>query len=149
MSINKVILSGNVGKDPKITTFNDGGSVVQFSLATTDKGYKTKDGRDIPDRTEWHNIVVNRNGLTTLAGQYIKKGDRVTIIGKLRYRTYNDDNGMQRAITEVYADEIEIAPKPMQQAPAPAPEYEPKNDYDKQADAFFKQYTDGDMPSGM
>lgn len=123
MSINKAILTGNVGKDPKVTTFPDGGSVVQFSIATTDKGYKTQDGHEIPDRTEWHNIVVNRKGLITLAGQYIHKGDRITVVGKLRYRTFLDAVGIQRAITEIYAEEIELAAKPVQQALAPAPEY--------------------------
>lgn len=61
--MNKCILKGNVGQDPRITTFQDGGKVAQFTLATTERGFTTKDGRQIPDETQWHNIVVKRTGL--------------------------------------------------------------------------------------
>ncbi len=124
MGINKIFLTGHAGKDPKVTTFDNGGTVVQFSLATTDKGYKTQDGKEIPDRTEWHNIVVNRKGLATLASQYVHKGDRITVVGKLRYRAYEDENHVTKTIAEVYAEELEIATKQAKQdAPAPQPEF--------------------------
>ena len=72
MSVNKVILMGNVGKDPDVKTFDNGGVVAQFPLATTKRGFKTKDGKEVPERTEWHNIVLS-NGLAKVAEQYVKK----------------------------------------------------------------------------
>ena len=101
MSVNKVILMGHVGKDPEVRAFEDGGVTAQFSLATTKRGFKTKDGREIPERTEWHNIVLS-NGLAKAAEQYVKKGDKLYIEGELRTRSYEDDNGVKHYITEVY-----------------------------------------------
>ena len=83
MSINKVILIGNVGKDPDVKRFDRGGLVAQFSMATTKKGYKRDDGREIPDRTEWHNIVL-QGKLAEVAEKYVHKGDRLYIEGELR-----------------------------------------------------------------
>lgn len=107
MSINKVTLLGNVGKDPEVKTFSNGGTVAQFTMATTKKGYKTKDGKEIPDRTEWHNIVL-QNGLAKVAEQYVKKGDKLYIEGELRTRSYDDNNGVKHYITEVYVSEMEM-----------------------------------------
>lgn len=138
--INKVFLCGNVGQDPRITTFDNGGKVAQFSLATTEKGFKTQDGKDIPDRTYWHNIVVNRKGLNTLVEKYIRKGDKLALIGELRYRTWQDKNGDDRTIAEVYVEELEICTHhEKEKAPAPEPEFNPgapvekasPDDYDK------------------
>ena len=72
--MNIVILKGNVGQDPKITTFDNGGKVAQFTLATTERGYKKQDGAEVPDKTDWHNIVVRRSGLAGICEQYVKKG---------------------------------------------------------------------------
>ena len=91
--MNKDILKGNVGQDPKITTFQDGGKVAQFTLATTERGYKTSDGREIPDETQWHNIVVRRTGLAGVCEQYVKKGTPLLIMGKIQTRTYEDNSG--------------------------------------------------------
>lgn len=107
MSVNKVILMGNVGKDPQITQFENGGVVAQFTLATTKKGFTTKNGNQIPERTEWHNIVLP-NGLAKVAEQYVKKGDKLYIEGELRTRSYEDNNGVKRYITEVYATNMEM-----------------------------------------
>ena len=73
MSVNKVILMGHTGKAPDFREFDNGGCVATFSLATTKRGYTTKDGRQIPERTEWHNVVL-QNGLAKVANQYVKKG---------------------------------------------------------------------------
>ena len=81
--MNKVFLKGNVGQDPKITTFQDGGKVAQFSLATTERGFTTRDGKQIPDVTDWHNIVVKRTGLAGVCEQFVKKGTPQPIIDKL------------------------------------------------------------------
>lgn len=129
MSVNKVILMGNVGKDPQITQFGNGGVTAQFTLATTDRAFKNKDGKEIPEHTEWHNIVL-QNGLAKVAEQYVKKGDKLYIEGKLKTRSYDDSNGVKRYITEVYGTNMEmLTPKKDGQstggqsssAPAPSP----------------------------
>jgi single-strand DNA-binding protein len=96
--------------------------VAQLQLATTKKGFTTKEGKTIPDHTEWHNIVLT-NGLAKIASQYIKKGDKLYIEGELRTRSYDDKNGVKHFITEVYGDKLELlTPKQnnvQQNAPAP------------------------------
>lgn len=88
--MNKVILRGNVGQDPTITYFDNGGKVAQFTLATTERGHKTKDGREIPDVTDWHNIVVRQAGLAGVVEQYVKKGTPLLVCGKVRTREWAD-----------------------------------------------------------
>ena len=107
MSVNKVILVGNVGKDPDVRYFDNGNAVVNFTLATTERGYTTANGIQVPDKTEWHNIVCWR-GLAKVAEQFIKKGSQVYIEGKIRSRSYDDQNGVKRYITEIYADNLEL-----------------------------------------
>lgn len=107
MSVNKVILMGNVGKDPECKDFDNGGSVAQFTLATTDRAFKTGNGIEVPERTEWHNIVL-QNGLAKVAKEYVKKGDKLYIEGKIRTRSYEDNNGVKRYITEVYGFNMEM-----------------------------------------
>lgn len=107
MSVNKVILMGYVGKDPKYKEFDKGGSVAQFTLATTDRAFKTANGTEVPERTEWHNIVL-QNGLAKIAKEYVKKSDKLYIEGKIRTRSYEDDNGVKRYITEVYGTNMEM-----------------------------------------
>lgn len=124
--MNKVFLKGNVGQDPKITNFQDGGKVAQFTLATTERGFKTADGREIPDETQWHNIVVKRTGLAGVCEQFVKKGTPLLIVGKIQTRSYQDNAGQTRYVTEIVVEEMELlgAKKP-EQAPAPQPEYRP------------------------
>ena len=107
MSVNKVILVGNVGKDPDVKYFDNGSAVANFTLATTERGYTAANGTQIPDRTEWHNIVCWR-GLAKVAEQFVKKGTQVYIEGKIRSRTYDDANGVKRYINEIYADNLEL-----------------------------------------
>lgn len=107
MSVNKVILIGNVGKDPDVKYFDNGSVVANFTLATTERGYTAANGTQIPDRTEWHNIVCWR-GLAKVAEQFIKKGSQVYIEGKIRSRTYDDANGVKRFVIEIYADNMEL-----------------------------------------
>ena len=123
--MNKCILKGNVGQDPRITNFDNGGKVAQFTLATTERGFKTRDGREIPDVTDWHNIVVKQTGLAGVCEQYVKKGTPLLIVGKIRTRDYRDESGNTRYITEIVVDEMELLGKKPEQAPAPAPEYTP------------------------
>ena len=127
--MNKVILKGNVGQDARITSFADGGKVAQFTLATTERGFKTRDGKDIPDVTDWHNIVVKRNGLAGVCEQYVKKGTPLLIVGKIRTRSYEDSAGTTRNITEIIAEEMELLGQKREQAPAPEPDnYQPIED---------------------
>ena len=107
MAINKVILIGNLGKDPDVRYFDNGNAVASFSLATTEKGYTAQNGTQVPDRTEWHNIVCWRC-LAKVAEQYVKKGTQVYIEGKIRSRSYDDANGVKRYVTEIYADNLQL-----------------------------------------
>lgn len=107
MSVNKVILIGNVGKDPDIRYFDNGSAVVNFPLATTERGYTAANGTQIPDRTEWHNVVCWR-GLAKVAEQFVKKGTQLFVEGKIRTRSYDDQNGIKRYVVEIYADNIEL-----------------------------------------
>ena len=100
MSVNKVILIGNVGKDPDIRYLDNNVCVASFTLATTERGYTTSAGIQIPDKTEWHNIVLWR-GLAKITEQYVKKGTQVYIEGKLRTRSWDDQNGIRRYTTEI------------------------------------------------
>ncbi len=109
MSINKVILVGNVGQDPEIRYIDSNVAVANFSLATTERGYKTQGGKEIPDRTEWHNIVAWR-GLATLAENYIRKGTQLYVEGKIRTRSWEKD-GVKRYTTEIFADTIQLLGK--------------------------------------
>ena len=124
--MNKVILKGNVGQDPRITDFENGGKVAQFTLATTERGFKTQDGRDIPEQTTWHNIVVKRTGLAGVCEQYVKKGTPLLIEGKLQVREYTDNSGTTRYVTEIVVEEMELlGGQKREQAPAPLPDYTP------------------------
>jgi len=107
MSVNKVILIGNVGKDPDVKYFDNGSVVANFTLATTERGYTAANGTQIPDRTEWHNIVCWR-GLAKVAEQFVRRGGMVYIEGKIRSRTYDDASGMKRYVNEIYVDNLEL-----------------------------------------
>lgn len=114
MSINKVIILGILGHDVSYREF-DNGQVAQFSVATTKKAHKTKDGKDIPERTEWHNIVL-AGGLAKVAKDYLKKGDKVYIEGEIRTRKYTNQQGEEKSIVEIVGTSMELlSPKPKQQ----------------------------------
>ena len=101
--INKVILVGNLGKDPEVRHLEGGSSVANFTLATNEY-YRDKQGTRI-ERTEWHNIAAWR-GLAEMAEKYLKKGQQVYVEGKIRTRQYQDKDNQTRYITEIIADEI-------------------------------------------
>ena len=107
MSINKVILIGNVGRDPDIRYTAPGQAVASFSLATTERGYTAANGTQVPDRTEWHSIVMwGKNA--EIAERYIRKGSQLYIEGKLRTRTWEDKNQIKRKVTEIYVDTFDF-----------------------------------------
>ena len=107
MSINKVILIGNVGRDPEIRYTAPGQAVASFSLATTERGHTAANGTQVPDRTEWHSIVMwGKNA--EIAERYIRKGSQLYIEGKLRTRTWEDKNQIKRQVTEIYVDTFDF-----------------------------------------
>ncbi len=105
MSINKVILVGNVGKDPEVRHLDSGVAVANFPLATTEN-YTAKNG-DKVSTTEWHNIVCWR-GLADVAEKYVTKGRQLYIEGKIRTRAWDDKDGNKRYTTEVIADALQL-----------------------------------------
>ncbi len=108
MSLNKVMLIGNVGKDPLIRHNENGGTSANFSVATTEK-YKDRNGV-LQEQTEWHNVVCWR-GIAETVEKFVKKGSLVFIEGKLRYRDWKDQNGQERYTTEILATTINLLGK--------------------------------------
>lgn len=107
MSLNKVILIGNVGRDPDVRYFDSGAAVANFPLATSERGYTLANGTVVPERTEWHNIVVRRD-LVPFVEKWVRKGSGVYVEGKIRTRNYDDQSGNKRYVTEIHADRIEF-----------------------------------------
>ncbi|MGE4493172.1 MAG: single-stranded DNA-binding protein, partial [Syntrophotalea sp.] len=105
MSVNKVILVGNLGKDPELRYTASGTAVANFSLATTER-FKDRDGNS-QEKTEWHNIVAWRQ-LAEICGKYLTKGRQVYIEGKIQTRSYEDRDGNKRYITEIVADQMQM-----------------------------------------
>ena len=107
MSVNKVILIGNVGRDPEVRYLDSGIAVASLPLATTDRAYTLANGTQVPERTEWHNLVLWR-GLAETAEKYVHKGDKLYVEGKIRTRSYDDQTGAKRYVTEVFVDSMEM-----------------------------------------
>lgn len=125
--MNKVMLIGNVGKEPDVKYYDADQAVAQFPLATTERGYVLQNGTRVPDRTDWHNIVMWGN-LAKIAEKYVHKGDKLYIEGRIRYRYYDDKKGQRRFVTEIYADNMELltSRQAQQQQPAVAEAEQPK-----------------------
>ncbi len=103
-SVNKVILIGNLGKDPEVRHLENGAAVANFSIATSENYKDRKTGEKV-SQTEWHNIVAWR-GLAEIAEKYLKKGAKVYIEGKLKTRTWQDKDGNNRYSTEIITDNL-------------------------------------------
>jgi len=99
-SVNKVILVGNLGKDPESRTFANGGKVVSFSLATSES-WKDRSSGERKEKTEWHNISIFSEGLARVAEQYLKKGSKVYLEGQLETRKWQDQSGNDRYTTDI------------------------------------------------
>lgn len=108
MSVNKVILVGNVGKDPDTRYLEGGTAVCSFPLATSET-YRNRDGERISN-TEWHNIVLWR-GLAEVAEKYVKKGSQLYIEGRIRTRSWDDRDGNKRYTTEIVGDNMQMLGK--------------------------------------
>jgi single-strand DNA-binding protein len=109
-SLNKVMLIGNLGKDPEVRAIPSGAKVANFSIATTDS-YTDKNTNQKVEKTEWHNIVMWR-GLAEIAEKYLRKGSQVYIEGRLQTRSWDDQNGQKRYTTEVIADQMQMLGSP-------------------------------------
>lgn len=119
--MNKCILKGNCGQDPRITKFENDGKVAQFSLATSER-YVDRNN-EVHEKTNWHNIVVKKKGLAGVCEEYVKKGTPLLIVGKIETRDYTDGAGIKRYVTEIIVDELELlGGNRREEAPAPAPE---------------------------
>lgn len=109
--MNKVMLIGNVGREPDVRYYDRDQAVAMFPLATTERGYTLQNGTQVPDRTEWHNIVLYR-GLAKVAESYVHKGDKLYVEGKIHTRAYDDKTGAKRYVVEIIADNMEmLSPK--------------------------------------
>jgi len=104
--VNKVILIGNLGKDPEVRYSPNGGAVTTITLATSES-WKDKNTGEQVDKTEWHRVVFFRR-LAEVAGEYLKKGSKVFIEGKLQTRKWQDQNGQDRYTTEIVANEMQM-----------------------------------------
>jgi len=105
--MNKVMLIGNVGADPVVRYVEEGVAVARLRLATTERGYTLQNGTQVPDRTEWHQVILWRK-LAEIVEKYVHKGDKLYIEGRLRYSTYDDKQGQRRYVTEIWADNMEM-----------------------------------------
>lgn len=120
--MNKVMLIGNVGKDPDVHYFDADQAVAKVPLATSERGYTLKNGTQVPERTDWHNLLFYRQ-LAKVVEQYVHKGDKLYIEGRLRYSSYDDQEGKRRYVTEILVDNMEmLSPKGNQ--PAEGQKYE-------------------------
>ena len=121
MSLNKVMLIGNVGQEPVVRYLDTGVCVATFSLATTERGYTLQNGTQVPERTEWHNIVVWRKQ-AEFVEKYVHKGDRLFVEGKIQSRSYDDKQGVRRYVVEIMTENIDLltARQTQQAVPTPA-----------------------------
>lgn len=105
--MNKVMLIGNVGKEPEVRYVDQGVAVARITLATTERGYTLQNGTQVPDRTDWHNVILWRK-LAEIVEKYVHKGDKLYIEGRVRYTTYDDKRGVRHNLTEIWADNMEM-----------------------------------------
>lgn len=105
--MNKVMLIDNVGADPEVRYVEEGVAVARLRLATTERGYTLQNGTQVPDRTDWHQVILWRK-LAEIVEKYVHKGDKLYIEGRLRYSTYDDKQGQRRYVTEIWADNMEM-----------------------------------------
>lgn len=106
------MLIGNVGKEPDVRYYDADQAVAKVALATSERGYTLKNGTQVPDRTDWHNLLFYRS-LAKIVEKYVHKGDKLYIEGRLRYNTYDDREGKRHHITEIVVDNMEmLSPRP-------------------------------------
>jgi single-strand DNA-binding protein len=141
MSVNKVILVGNVGKDPEVKHLENDLSFAKFPLATSER-FKSKNG-ERTERTEWHNVVVWR-GLAKVAEDYVKKGTQLYVEGRIQTRKYQDKDGNDRYITEIVADNFQMLGRKGEGADQGA--QTPSNVQEQSAPNYVEGPADEDLP---
>lgn len=113
--MNKVMLIGNVGKEPEVRYYDRDQAYATLRLATKERGYTLQNGTQVPDRTDWHTIRL-WNNLAKVVERYVHTGDKLYIEGRIRYVSYDDKKGQRHYITEIYAENLELlSPKPIVQ----------------------------------
>lgn len=125
--MNKVMLIGNVGKEPDVRYYDQDQAVAQIVLATTERGYTLQNGTKVPEHTDWHTVILYR-GLAKIIERYVHKGDKIYVEGRLRYRSYDDSRGVKKYVTEILAENMELlSPKPAatQQSASPSSSVQP------------------------
>jgi single-strand DNA-binding protein len=105
-SVNKVILIGNLGRDPEVRSFPDGGTVCNITLATT-RRWKARDAAEFQEETEWHRVVF-RDRLAEIASEYLRKGRPVYVEGRLKTREWTDKEGVKKYTTEIVAEQMQL-----------------------------------------
>lgn len=132
-SVNKVIVLGHLGRDPEVRTFPEGGTICNFSVATS-RRWKAKDSNDWQEETEWHRVVAHSR-LAEIAGEYLKKGRAVYVEGRLKTRKWTDKEGHDNYTTEIVAESLQLLggrddgeaeQKPAK--PAAKPRFDPNDD---------------------
>ena len=150
--VNKVILVGVLGKDPETKTFANGGSLTQFSIATSET-WTDKTTGERKEQTEWHNIVL-QNKLGEIAQQYLRKGSKVYIEGSLNTRKWTDQNGQERYTTQIKGQQMQMLDsangnnqqQAQPQQAQPKPQQQPKLTYAKNPQAQPPAQFDDDLP---
>lgn len=105
--MNKVMLIGNVGKEPEVKYVDRGQAVARITLATTERGYTLQNGTQVPDRTEWHTVLLWRK-LAEVVERYVHKGDKLYVEGRIHYGSYDNKQGQRQYFTEIWADNMEM-----------------------------------------
>ncbi len=137
MSLNKVMLIGNAGKDPEVRYLEGNSKVATFRLATTEK-YRDKDG-NVRELTEWHSVVTWR-AMADFVEKYVRKGSLVYVEGRLRSRTWNDRTGNSRNSTEIYADNLQLLGR------NPETQRKPENNGARPGESQANVEVDDDLP---
>ena len=114
--MNKVMLIGNVGREPEVRYVDQGQAVARLTMATTERGYTLQNGTQVPDRTEWHNVILWRK-LAEIVERYVHKGDKLYIEGRIHYASYDDKQGKRQYYTEIWADNMELLTSKATQGP--------------------------------
>ena len=101
------MLIGNVGQEPEIRYVDSYVAVARLSLATSERGYTLQNGTQVPDRTDWHTVILWRK-LAKIVEEFVHKGDKLYIEGRIRYVSFNDKQGVKRMATEIWAENMEM-----------------------------------------
>ena len=110
--MNKVMLIGHVGTEPEVRYVDQGVAVARFRFATTERGYTLQNGTQVPEHTDWHNVILWRK-MAEIVEKYVHKGDKLYIEGRIRYTSYDNKQGQRQFVTEIWGENLELlSPRP-------------------------------------